>query len=303
MALPSNNSGATSPIGGNYSGWIWLSKAKEGDEFLDPSFISSNFHKRKKRWFTLSNSACHYSHHSDGKDSKSIPLITLSPLLILGMNDLPTLIYLIDTITRNIHVILEPNDLTKTSLLCTQLTTVCTQARISSMIQIIQEDNSTKLTELLNYCRHTKALMEDIQFSSYGNALHYTLYKASVKCLPIIFFTLGTSSLTIENAQSLLPIHVAMLSGNESLLKTFLQIVSTYGLTSFDLLTMTNTSLQTGLHFLCDEELIPFLVQQKIPLDSFDAHGMTPLMTACSKKLTYVAIELSSDSITSCLYE
>jgi ankyrin repeat protein len=274
-----------------YCGWVWLSKVKEGKEFLNSTFILSNFHKRKKRWLSLSTSECHYSHHSDGKDPKSIPLILLSPLIVLGADDLPTLIYLIDTITRNIHVIIEPDDVTKTSTLCTQLTIVSNQSRVVAMIQIINEDDSDKLTELFNYCRHTKALMEDLNFSSHGTALHYTLYKVSVRCLPIVFFTLGTTSLSIENHQSLLPVHVAVLTGNDSLLKTFLQIVSSYGLSASDLFNMTNTSLQSVLHFLEDEEMIPFLAQHEAHLDTFDANGLTPLMTACLKKLTYVAIE------------
>jgi ankyrin repeat protein len=276
---------------GSYSGWVWLSKVKDHKDSLDQTFSSSNFHKRKKRYLSVYESFCIYRYSPDHKDSKSISLLTLSPLLILGSNDLPSLIYLIDSVTREIYVIIEPEDIHTTTTLCNILTIVCDNSRISTMKQIITEDNSENLSNILNYCRHTKSLMEEINFSSYGNALHFTLAMKSIQCLPIIFFTLGVSSLSIENLQSQLPIHVAILTSHETLIKTFIQIVSSYGLKSNELLNMSNQSLQTAFHMITDEEMIPLLVPYGAQVDSFDSNGLTPLMVACQKKLTYLAIE------------
>lgn len=275
----------------SYSGWVWLSKVKDSKEFLNEIYFQTNFHKKKRRYFSLSESTCLYRHSPDHKESKSISLLKLSPLLILGSNDLPSFIYLIDSITREIYVILEPEDIHITTLLCNNLTIVCENSRILTMKEIIVEDNSEKLTNILTYCRHTKSLMEDITFSSYGNALHFTLAMKSIKCLPIIFFTLGLSALFIENLQFQLPIHVAILTYNEVVIKTFIQIVSSYGLKPNELLNMSNKDLQTAFHMITDEEMIPLLVPYGAQLDSFDSNGLTPLMVACQRKLTYVAIE------------
>jgi hypothetical protein len=276
----------------SYSGWVWLSKVKEHKDSLDTTFSPSNFHKRKKRYISLFESNCIYRYSPEHKDSKSISLLTLSPLLILGADDLPALIYLIDSVTREIHVIIEPEAIHTTTTLCNILTLVCENSRISTMKQIITQDDSEKLKNILTYCRHTKALMEEITFShDYGNALHFTLAMKSIQCLPIIFSTLGLTSLSIENLQSQLPVHTAVLTYDKTLIKTFIQIVSSSGLKSNELLNMSNRSLQTPFHMITDEEMIPLLVPYGANLDSFDSNGLTPLMVACQQKLTYVAIE------------
>lgn len=121
------------------------------------------------------------------------------------------MVYLVDSQSRAIQAVLEPDNFTRdVPLLLDALLAACSHKRRQLTQQAIQANDIPALRHILAYHTLAEAVLQDVHFSSHGTPLHYVIQTpASLSCLPHVVDRDALAA--CPNAQGLLPVHTAVL--------------------------------------------------------------------------------------------
>ena len=217
-----------------------------------------------------------------------------------------TMVSLMDSQTRTIEAVLEPDNFNRdVPLLLAALLSACNCKRRKLTHQAILSNDIVGLKDILAYFTVTEAILQDVNYSASGTPLHFvTQNPKHAACLP---FLVDRDALTISaNKQGLLPIHTAVLTGSLELLHRLVEVaswpqergggdltpVSLVNLRTCAGITNDGAFDRTPLHISTDEEVTAFLIKHGARLEDQDSEGNTPLLVACEKCLYLHAIEL-----------
>ena len=275
-----------------FEGYIWIRKGRDD---LVPSSIydETNFKKKKKRWVVITESEFLYKHTPSTTDSKAIDLVKLFPLIGLDETDRAYMIYLIDSIDRQISVALEPCDSSLTSALCSCISAASIMKRKILMTAGITNDDKYLVSDTLQYCRDARNFLCSMDFCEYGSAVHLATHHGSSSCFSFLLHTLGADCLKLKNHDGALPIHTA--AGRPDSIpffKDMLQISSSKGVPKAELVSMVDVQGRTPLHVCSDEEIVAIMLRNQADVEAQDIYGNTPLMLACGRGDFLAAVEL-----------
>lgn len=274
-----------------YEGYVWIRKRKDDGEH-SPVYDETNFKKKKKRWLIVNDSEVLYKHSPTSSDSKAIDLLNLVPLVGLNELDAPCVVYLIDSVERDIITALEPHDVSDTSILCQNISIASSQKRRNLMVCSILNDDRYVLSDTLSHCRDRKNILADPEFSEIGNALHLASQHGSSNCYSFLLATMGVDALKLQNKEGLLCIHIAARGNNIPFFRDLLQISNSAGAPHKVHISMIDSYGRTPLHVCRDEEIVAIMIGNGADIEAQDAQGNTPLMLACERGDFLVAVEL-----------
>jgi hypothetical protein len=274
-----------------FEGYVWIKKRKDDGDH-SPVYDEANFKKKKKRWVIVTDSELIYKHTPTSSESKSLDLLNLVPLVGLNALDSPCVVYLIDSLERDIITALEPNDESDTSILCQHISVACVEKRRNLMLKGISSDDRYLLSDTILHCRDRKNVLADIDFSDIGNALHLAAQYGSSSCFSFLIATMGNEALKLKNKDGLLAIHVAAGGTNIAFFRDVLQISNSAGIPQKEMVSLVDASGRTPLHICRDEEIVAIMLGHGADIEAKDVQGNTPLMLACERGDFLVVVEL-----------
>mmetsp|Transcript_20244 Transcript_20244/g.34135 ORF Transcript_20244/g.34135 Transcript_20244/m.34135 type:complete len:1344 (-) Transcript_20244:174-4205(-) len=294
--------------------WAWISK--RGDDSDSLTFETSKFKKRKKRWITVTDNTLIYSKTAKRSDMKYVQLEHMTAIKTFNESNLETMVWLIDSQTRIIQAVLEPENFSRdVPLILDSLLRACTHRRRGLTQKAIIANDITGLKHILAYHTLAEAVLQDVNFSSYGTPLHFLVQNPGcISCLP--FLVDRGALVDSPNAQGLLPVHTAVQGGELAVLQRMVEVAAWPldqggGGVPPDVLVNLKTSApdctpdqqptdsltppavdRTPLHLSSDEEITALLIRHGARLEDQDSEGNTPFLLACSRGLYLHAIEL-----------
>lgn len=273
-----------------YEGWVWMSKLKD-EEDRPTTLDMSYFRKRKRRYVIVDKTNFCYMHFPGRMDHfKVLNLQNQSALAGFDDQDIAKFIYLIDSSSRELSVVLEPEE--NVQALGTSITAAIQEKLILATMEAITTDNLSLLSNTLLHCRDALNLLLNQTKNEIGNALHIAVQENSTHCLPMLISIAGDNSILLKNNRKYNLLHIAARCGHLDIIKL---LVSIYQRSGSDVKALINSSgykNRRPLHLCGDDEVTAYLVSQGADVNITDIDGYTPLMRCVMYKSVFAAIEL-----------
>jgi hypothetical protein len=135
-----------------------------------------------------------------------------------------TMVYLVDSQSRNIQVVLEPDNFSRdVPLLAAAVLAACTRKRRQLAQQAIRANDIPALKRILAYHTLAEAVLQDVHFCPHGTPLHFVVqHPASLPCLPHLVDR--DALMASPDARGLLPVHAAVAANRLDVVQRLVEV-------------------------------------------------------------------------------